>query len=111
MTTRPVARLLIATLTAFPSDGSPPAWAAAIRPTAPGALCEREMMRAAERHGIPVSVLYAVGLTETGRRESLQPFTMNIEGKAHFAPSLAEALSIFAVAKARGARLIDVGCM
>ena len=29
--------------------------------------CEREMMRAAKRYDIPLGVLYAVGLTETGQ--------------------------------------------
>ena len=100
MTARPIARFLIAALTAFTSDPSPAQ--AGSRPAAPDALCEREMIRAAERHGLPVSVLYAVGLTETDRRESLQPFAMNIEGQAHFAANLAEALSAFASAKARG---------
>ena len=28
--------------------------------------CEREMARAARQHGIPLGILYAVGLTETG---------------------------------------------
>ena len=35
--------------------------------------CEREMARAAERHAVPLGMLYAVGLTETGRGDSLQP--------------------------------------
>src|SRR5687768_14261217 len=33
--------------------------------------CEREMARAAQLHGIPLGILYAVGLTETGRRGAL----------------------------------------
>ena len=36
---------------------------------------------------------------------------MNIEGKAVFPASRAEALRLFAEAKGRGAKLIDVGCM
>ena len=36
--------------------------------------CEREMTRAAKRYDIPLGVLYAVGLTETGKRGSLQPY-------------------------------------
>ena len=31
--------------------------------------CEREMARAALKHGVPLGMLYAVGLTETGRGE------------------------------------------
>jgi len=44
--------------------------------------CEREMLRAAHRHGIPLGMLYAVGLTETGRGDSLRPYALNIEGRA-----------------------------
>jgi hypothetical protein len=73
-----------------------------VRPTTPSSLCEREMLRAAKMHDLPVSVLYAVGLTETGRRESLQPFALNIEGKAHFAQTLGDALAAFAESKAQG---------
>jgi hypothetical protein len=36
--------------------------------------CEREMTRAAALHGVPLNVLYSVGLTETGRGE-LSPTT------------------------------------
>jgi soluble lytic murein transglycosylase-like protein len=76
-----------------------------------GKLCEREMMRAAEKHGVPVGMLYAVGLTETGRGESLHPYAMNIEGKASFDARPQEAIARFQVAQAAGIKLIDVGCM
>lgn len=74
-------------------------------------VCEREMTRAAVAYGIPLGVLYAVGLTESGRRGSLQPFAMNIEGRAYFAENAAEALAEFATAQRQGSRLIDLGCM
>jgi len=74
-------------------------------------ICEREMSQAAKRYEVPLAVLYAVGLTESGRRGSLQPFALNIEGPSFFAASLSEALRLFEEAKKRGARLIDVGCM
>ncbi len=73
--------------------------------------CETEILRASSEYGVPVGILYAVGLTETGKKGSLQPNAMNIEGKAVFPSSRAEALRIFANAKTRGARLIDLGCM
>ncbi len=73
--------------------------------------CEREMARAAERYDIPLGVLYAVGLTETGKRGSLQPFAMNVEGRALYSQSVAEALKAFDAARAGGAVLIDIGCM
>ena len=46
--------------------------------------CEAEILRAADRYGIPAGILYAVGLTETGNKGSLQPNALNIEGKAVF---------------------------
>lgn len=73
--------------------------------------CETEILRASAEYGVPVGILYAVGLAETGRRGSLQPNAMNIEGKAVFPSNRAEALRVFADAKSRGAKLIDVGCM
>jgi soluble lytic murein transglycosylase-like protein len=87
--------------------------AAAIEPGgAEGAsLCEREMLRASEKHGVPVGVLYAVGLTETGRGDSLRPYALNIEGDASYDIDKSVALRRFASARARGAKLIDVGCM
>ena len=73
--------------------------------------CEREMARASQEENIPLSVLYSVGLTETGQRGLLQPFAMNIDGTARVAQSLPEALAIFRQAQAHGAKLIDIGCM
>ena len=74
-------------------------------------VCEREMTRAAARYEVPLGVLYAVGMTETGRRGSLQPYAMNIAGRSHFAGSVAEAVDEFSAARSRGVRLIDLGCM
>jgi soluble lytic murein transglycosylase-like protein len=73
--------------------------------------CEREMILAAKRYDVPLAVLYAVGLTETQRRGSLQPFALNIEGVSLFPATLVEALQQFEGARKRGERLIDVGCM
>jgi soluble lytic murein transglycosylase-like protein len=73
--------------------------------------CEREIGRAAKVHDVPVSVFYAVGLTETGRKGSLQPYALNVEGRAYFAADLRDALRRFDEARAQNARLIDVGCM
>ncbi|MCI0467076.1 MAG: transglycosylase SLT domain-containing protein [Beijerinckiaceae bacterium] len=74
-------------------------------------VCERQMSQAAKRHGVPLAVLYAVGLAETGRRGALQPFAVNIEGTSYFASNLAGALHLVDEALKRGARLIDAGCM
>lgn len=76
-----------------------------------GNVCEREMLRASRQHHIPVNVLYAVSLTETGRRGMLDPHAINVEGKAIFSPNLGVAMGQVAAARARGAKLIDIGCM
>ena len=74
-------------------------------------VCEREMTQAAKRYDVPLAVLYAVGMTETGRRGSLQPFALNLQGPSYFAANLSEALRRFEEARKSGATLIDVGCM
>jgi soluble lytic murein transglycosylase-like protein len=74
-------------------------------------VCEREMTRAAKKYDVPLGVLYAVGLTETGRRGSLHPFALNIEGPSYFPETLAAAEARFEQARKDGAKLIDIGCM
>jgi soluble lytic murein transglycosylase-like protein len=78
---------------------------------AAGNACETEILRASERYGVPVGILYAVGLTETGRKGSLQPYALNIDGRAVFKTSRREAIAEFQAARLEGARLIDLGCM
>jgi soluble lytic murein transglycosylase-like protein len=73
--------------------------------------CEREIQSAAAKYGIPEGILYSVGLTETGRKGSLYPYAMNVEGKALFPPSEQAALRQFDTASRGGAKLIDIGCM
>ncbi len=73
--------------------------------------CEPEIVRAAERYQIPVGILYAVGLAETGRKGSLQPNALNIEGKAVFPASRIAAIEAVEEAKRSGSKLIDLGCM
>ncbi|WP_159589185.1 lytic transglycosylase domain-containing protein [Chelativorans xinjiangense] len=73
--------------------------------------CEAEILRAAHKYDVPPGILYSVGLTETGVKGSLQPYALNIEGKAVFARTAKEAATEFAKAQERGARLIDLGCM
>ncbi|WP_167480711.1 transglycosylase SLT domain-containing protein [Mesorhizobium waimense] len=78
---------------------------------AAGNPCEPEILRAADRYGVPAGILYAVGLTETGNKGSLRPNALNIEGKAVFPRSRAEALATFETARREGKTLIDLGCM
>lgn len=73
--------------------------------------CEREIQSAAAKYGIPEGILYSVGLTETGRKGSLHPYALNIEGKVLYPGSEREAILAFERAERSGAKLIDLGCM
>lgn len=73
--------------------------------------CEREMIAASRKHGVPIGMLYAVGLTETGRGDSLRPNALNIEGKAVYELDRPKAAKAVAAARRLGAKLIDIGCM
>ena len=95
-----LAALAAAALAAFTSDAA-----------ASTGACEREIQSAAAKYGIPEGILYSVGLTETGRKGSLYPSAMNVEGKAIFPPSEEDAMRQFDVARRSGAKLIDIGCM
>ena len=85
--------------------------AASAGPAAHANACEREMIKAAKRYDVPLGMLYAVGLTETGQKGSLQPYALNIDGRAIYGIDKRTALDEFARAKAAGAKLIDLGCM
>lgn len=74
-------------------------------------ICEQEMVEAARTYRVPLGILYAVGLTETGRRNTLYPHALNIEGKAKFPPTAAAARRDIQAARRKGKRLIDIGCM
>nr|WP_132273666.1 transglycosylase SLT domain-containing protein [Neorhizobium sp. JUb45] len=80
-------------------------------PAAGSGVCEAVIQAAAAKYGIPEGILYSVGLTETGRKGSLYPYAMNIEGKAFFPPSQQEAMQKFREARSEGKKLIDIGCM
>ena len=96
-----LAPLVVALLAAFTSKA-----------TASTGACEKEIQSAAAKYGIPAGILYSVGLTETGRKGSLQPYAMNIEGKAYFATSPSRMLCGDSARRcAQGAKLIDLGCM
>jgi len=69
------------------------------------------MAKAARAYHVPLGILYSVGLTETGRSGVLDPYAMNIDGRAVHSASLEEALARYDAAVAQGAKLIDIGCM
>jgi len=90
------------------SDGAARAAAASAHADA---VCEKEMHAASRLHNVPLPILYAVGMTESGNKGSLQRYAMNIEGESYFASSVSDALAAFNAARAKGKKLIDVGCM
>ena len=73
--------------------------------------CEKHLAVVSEKEGVPLGVLYAVGLTESGRKSKLHPYALNIEGETVFAKSRDDALAVFAKARREGKKLIDLGCM
>lgn len=64
--------------------------------------------------GVPLSVLLAVTLTETGRTEGGTtrpwPWTVNMEGESHWFATRAEALAFAEGRRAQGSENFDVGC-
>ena len=74
-------------------------------------ICEQQMVQASTRHHVPLGVLYAVGMTETGNKGSLHPYALNVEGKTIFTSSPQAALRQFHKSHNSGAKLIDLGCM
>ncbi|TDT88906.1 MULTISPECIES: transglycosylase SLT domain-containing protein [Azorhizobium] len=97
--------LTLASISAFsPAQAGPPQ---TVQPDA----CEKELVRAAAKYKIPLPILYAVGLTETGVNGKMHPFTLYIEGKDYQPKTLTEALARFKEANDRGVKLIDIGCM
>ncbi len=81
--------------------------------TAPD-LCIRAAEEAARQTGVPLQVMLALTLTETGRRRDgvLQPWpwALNEGGKGHWFPAKNEALAFLSDAVDRGVGNIDVGC-
>jgi soluble lytic murein transglycosylase-like protein len=106
MATRAILRIPFVLLAAISISETAPAGQ-----TVSANLCEREMIKAARKYDVPLGMLYAVGRTETGQKGSLQPFALNVEGKAVYGIDKTTALQQFARARGAGAKLIDLGCM
>ena len=90
-----------------------------ISPPASGAtrgagICEAAALSAARQTGVPLNVLLAISLTETGRRSEGKfkpwPWTVNMEGRGVWFESSREALDFARRNHKRGARSFDVGC-
>lgn len=74
-------------------------------------LCEREMAQAARKYGVPLGILFAVGLTETGIGGNLSAYALNLEGENVYSLDREQAIERFKAARASGKKLIDIGCM
>lgn len=81
----------------------------------PSELCERAIVNGARRGGVPVEVLHAVALNETGRKDGKQlrawPWAINREGKGYWFQSYEEALAFAKQSLAEGRTSFDVGCV
>lgn len=77
-------------------------------------LCQRAAEYAAKETGVPVSVLLAVSLSETGRTMGGQfipwPWTLNIAGSGHWLADQKTALAMAHQTRQNGHRNFDVGC-
>ncbi|MEM9268454.1 MAG: lytic transglycosylase domain-containing protein [Pseudomonadota bacterium] len=76
--------------------------------------CDRAGVFAARRTGVPIDVLRAISLTETGRALGGElrpwPWTVNMEGTGVWFDSRAEALKYTQTHQAKGSKSFDVGC-
>ncbi len=80
----------------------------------PAQLCEQAAWQASQATGVPLTVMQAISLTETGRKRGGAfrpwPWTVNMEGKGAWFDSRAEAHDFVTKHHDRGARSFDVGC-
>ena len=93
-----------------------PALAAADREAAPGlaGLCEAAAERAARAEGVPLHLMRAISLAETGRaldgRLAPWPWTVNMEGEGRWFSEPQELLTWVRKRQSQGARSFDLGC-
>lgn len=87
---------------------------AALPARANPALCEAAAQRAAAESGVPMDVLLAIALTETGRAQGGRlrpwPWAANAEGEGHWFATRAEAATFAHRLLARGQTSFDLGC-
>lgn len=80
----------------------------------PAELCETAASRAGDSFGVPRSVMLAISLAETGRREGAVlrpwPWAINFAGEGHWFASAAEAIDAALARQAEGLSNFDVGC-
>jgi Flp pilus assembly protein TadD len=82
----------------------------------PAQDCTAAIARAEVEQDIPRSLLYAIAVTESGRRTqdgglSPWPWTLNVDGKGLYVDSQQEAVALAERLLGQGARNIDLGCL
>jgi hypothetical protein len=104
------ASVLLAAPLALAASPAPPAGD-------PGQSC-RQAIHAAEReYRLPAALLQAIGRVESGRTDPATgavtpwPWTINAEGQGRYFETKEAAIAAVQALRARGVRLIDVGCM
>ena len=80
----------------------------------PSDICELAALQASRDSGVPIDVMRAITLTETGRRHAdgfrPWPWTVNMQGKGVWFDTPDEALAYVEQKYGTGARSFDVGC-
>lgn len=80
----------------------------------PAELCKDAAQHAAQSSNVPLDVLLAISLTETGRKRAGDfepwPWTVNMEGAGKWFDARSDALTYVMQNFKRGARSFDVGC-
>lgn len=86
---------------------------AASDPVRIAAICESAASQAAQRYGIPVDVMRALTLTETGRKMNGRmrpwPWTVNVAGKGYWFETRAQAVDFISTIP-KQTRSYDIGC-
>lgn len=89
-------------------------WAGEAAPD-PASLCDAAIVAGARRGGVPVEVLHAVALTETGQHRDgafrAWPWAINREGKGYWFRDRDEAIAFARKSLAEGRTSFDVGCV
>jgi hypothetical protein len=77
-------------------------------------MCDQAANRASKARNVPLDVLQAISLTETGRKSGGSvrpwPWTVNMEGRGRWFDTESEARAYVDGHFQRGARSFDVGC-
>lgn len=80
----------------------------------PAGLCETAAAKAADSYGVPRTVMMAIALAESGRRDGTAlrpwPWAINFAGEGHWFASEAEAVDAALSRQAAGLSNFDVGC-